>query len=176
MAGVGATILTVMSLVVSQTTTVLSTAGSIPPKPSQTEITCKDTTWENSNLTSYAGFKFHKKLLPFVQKLQADGKAAGVNIIINSAYRNCIEQGNLRAMACGIGYYNLYQKPINLCLPPTEPAGKSLHNEGLAVDLACYGYSMFEYSPCYSWIKQNASKYHLIEHELEAWHWSTTGK
>jgi LAS superfamily LD-carboxypeptidase LdcB len=176
MAGLGASLLTAVSLVVSQTTTILSAAGSVPPKPDQATIVCHDAAWEQSNLEALEGLRMHKKLLPFVQQLQTDGHAAGVHININSAYRNCSEQGNLRAMACGIGDYNLYQKPINLCLPPTEPAGKSLHNEGLAVDLACYGYGMFEYSPCYSWFKQNASKYHLFEHELEPWHWSSTGK
>lgn len=176
MAGLGITLLTGISLAVSQTDVLISIAGSVPPKPNQASITCHDATWEDENLQTISGLRIHKKLLPFIQQLQTEGRANGFSITINSAYRNCSEQGTLRALACGIGDYNLYQKPINLCLPPTEPAGKSLHNEGLAVDLACYGYSLFEYSPCYNWLKQNASKFHLVEHELEPWHWSTTGK
>ncbi len=176
MAGLGVTLLTGLSLAVSQTDIILQTAGSIPPQPSQDIIACRDASWEEEHLDPLGTMRLHKKLLPFVQQLQTDSQAADLTIVVKSAYRNCAEQGTLRAAACGLGDYNLYQKPINLCIPPTEPAGRSLHNEGLAVDLACQGYGLFEYSPCYSWLQANGAKYYLREHALEAWHWSTTGK
>lgn len=150
--------------------------SSIPPTPNQASITCHDTAWEQQALVPYGGIKTHLKLRPFLEKLVSDGRAAGVSIVFNSGYRTCNEQANLRAYACGTGDYNMNIKPIKDCTPPTEPAGKSLHNEGLAVDLACSGYGLFESSPCYKWLKTNHSKYMLNEHELEPWHWSTTGK
>ncbi|MCA9301404.1 D-alanyl-D-alanine carboxypeptidase family protein [Candidatus Nomurabacteria bacterium] len=155
---------------------VMNYTGSIPPKPDQSTIICHDNNWEVINLSEYQGYRIHKKLLPLMVKMRDTALQSGINIRINSAYRTCQEQGDLRASACGIGEYNLYYKPISLCFPPTEPAGKSLHNEGLAVDLACNGYAIFEYSPCYGWIKEHSAKFHIRQHELEAWHWSTTGK
>jgi LAS superfamily LD-carboxypeptidase LdcB len=155
---------------------VMNYAGSIPPKPDQSTIICHNSSWEELNLSDYQGYGIHKKLLPFIKKMRDTALQNGIDIRINSAYRTCQEQGDLRASACGIGEYNLYSKPINLCFPPTEPAGKSLHNEGLAVDIACTGYAIFEYSPCYEWIKKYSPKYQIRQHELEAWHWSTTGK
>ena len=174
--GVGIQLLTTVSLLVSQSTAIVEYAGSIPPKPEQSAIVCHDKSWEAANLAQLDGVKVHKKLLPFLKTMMTDGVEQGNRLSINSGYRTCDEQGNLRAMACGIGDYNLYQKPINLCLPPTEPAGRSLHNEGLAVDLACAGYGVFQYSPCYRWLKTASPAYHIAEHALEPWHWSTTGK
>ncbi len=174
--GIGFQILTTVSLLLSQSTAVINYAGSIPPKPDQSAILCHDASWGQANLAPLGNHEVHKKLLPFLQRMITDGEGQGHSLTINSGYRTCSEQGSLRAMACGIGDYNLYRKPINLCLPPTEPAGRSLHNEGLAVDLACAGYGVFEYSPCYRWLKTASPAYHLAEHALEPWHWSTTGK
>ncbi len=150
--------------------------SSLPPLPNQSAIVCHDSAWEQQTLVSYNTVKTHAKLKPFLEKMVADSRAEGVYITFTSGYRTCGEQASLRAYACGTGEYNMNIKPIKDCHPPTEPAGKSLHNEGLAVDLACAGYSLFESSPCYRWIKTNHLRYALLEHELEPWHWSTTGK
>lgn len=147
----------------------------LPPRPDPSSISCHTDTWRDETLATVEdGFKLNKKLAPFVTQALADARAAGKNLQINSSYRSCAEQQSLRIAACGSGDYNQYVKPIDLCLPPTEPAGQSMHNEGLAVDFKCGGYGQFESSPCYTWLKANGYKYHLYEHRLEAWHWSTT--
>lgn len=148
----------------------------LPPRPDQSIIECKDVAWENETLTLTKNKRVHSKLAPFISQAIDEATTNGYQLQITSAYRTCAEQGRLRATACGIGDYNLYQKPIDLCLPPTEPAGRSLHNEGLAVDFACRGYGFFQSSPCYAWLKQNSERFQLREHRLEPWHWSTTGK
>lgn len=147
----------------------------LPPRPDPSSITCHNNAWRGQALdTVEANFKLNKKLAPFVKQALQDARAKGYDLEFNSTYRSCAEQQSLRIAACGSGDYNLYVKPIDLCLPPTEPAGQSLHNEGLAVDFKCGGYGLFESSPCYSWLKDNGYKYHLYEHRLEPWHWSTT--
>ncbi len=148
----------------------------LPPQPTQDQIACHDVSWQKQHLASVNEMPIEEKLSTYVQKMLRDGQKEGHDIVITSGYRTCTEQGQLRAMACGIGNYNLFQKPISQCAPPTEPAGRSLHNEGLAVDLACSGYSVFAYSPCYTWLKPRAHLYQVQEHQLEPWHWSTTGK
>ncbi len=151
-------------------------AETLPPRPSQDMIECHDGAWASENLIDAGVFKLQKKFAPFVEQAISDSKAGGFQLQISSADRTCPEQKQLRISACGLGDYNLYVKPIDLCLPPTEPAGKSLHNEGLAVDFKCYAYGVFESSPCLSWLRTNGYKYHLYEHRLEPWHWSTTGQ
>lgn len=168
-------IFTVATLTAPRITAGIEYIASLPPAPQQTAITCHDAVWEKDTLVQFNGIRTHTKLKPFLEKLVTDGRAAGVGIVFNSGYRTCDEQAKLRAYACGTGEYNMNLKPIKDCTPPTEPAGKSLHNEGLAVDLACSGYGIFESSPCYAWMKANHARYSLFEHELEPWHWSTTG-
>ena len=151
-------------------------AEDLPPRPTQAMIQCHDDTWVSKNLTTVGDYKLDKKYAPFIQKALTDANADGYSLQISSAYRTCQEQKQLRINACGLGDYNLYEKPIDYCLPPTEPAGKSLHNEGLAVDFKCGGFGVFEYSPCLTWLRTNGYKYHLYEHRLEPWHWSTTSQ
>lgn len=165
-----------VSAVTATASQVAPVAAQLPARPSQEQISCHDDSWRESTLTSITvGKQLDEKLAPFVEKALTDASTAGYRLVINSGYRSCDEQQRLRIAACGLGDYNLHKKPIDLCLPPTEPAGKSLHNEGLAVDFACSGYGLFESSPCYIWLKANARTYHLYEHRLEPWHWSTTG-
>lgn len=149
---------------------------SLPPRPAQAQLECRGQAWEQANLTSISGVKVHKKLTPFVEKMLADAHSQGVKLSTTVAYRSCDYQLQLRRLNCGLGEYNLYQKPSDECTPPTEPAGKSLHNEGLAVDFNCQGYGLIEVSPCLPWLEKNAARYHLFRHTDEAWHWSTTGK
>ncbi len=150
-------------------------AQAVPPQPAQTAIVCHDAAWEEANLQPLTGARVQSKLVPFAQKLLQEARTAGANLGITSAYRSCAQQLALRTQACGIGTYNLYQKPSEQCNPPTEPPGESMHQEGLAIDFSCTGYSLFETSPCLTWLQNNGAKYHLYNHELEAWHWSTTG-
>ena len=176
MAGWVIQLVAVAGILVSQTKASVAYVQTLPPAPDQSLVICHDTAWEQQNLIVIAGGQIHKKLAPFVTALITNAQSEGVGIAINVAYRSCDYQLQLRGANCGLGDYNLYQKPSNLCNPPTEPAGKSLHNEGLAIDFACNGYGFFESSPCLNWLKQHGAQYHLYNHAVEAWHWSTTGK
>lgn len=147
----------------------------LPPTPEKAAITCHDIRWERANLKPVQDQMIHKNLQPYITQLLTDAAQAGHMLSIASAYRNCPTQTNLRVVNCGAGDYNILRKPFNLCTPPTEPAGSSLHNEGLAIDLACSGYALFETSPCYAWLQKQGANYRLKEHRLEPWHWSTTG-
>lgn len=175
MFGVGLQLASFAAVLVIQAQTVAQYTEKIPPAPSQSTIACRSNTWESANLTHVSGYRVNKKLAPIVKNLLKDSTKDNVALAITSAYRNCSEQTQLRTLACGSGSYNLLQKPIALCTPPTEPAGRSLHNEGLALDLACQGYGDFSVSPCYTWMKKHSTHYFMHEHALEAWHWSTTG-
>lgn len=150
--------------------------NTLPPQPSQDQIVCRNISWEKDTLDQVDQVNIHKKLSPYIKKMIREARTQQLSIRITSGYRTCTEQGSLRASACGLGDYNMYVRPISECTPPTEPAGRSLHNEGLAVDLSCDGYGVFAYSPCYQWLTPRAHMYQIKEHQLEPWHWSTTGK
>ncbi len=96
---------------------------------------------------------------------------AGYKMGIESAFRPCAEQQQLRQQNCPSA-----ETPAAGCRPPTEKAGQSLHNYGLAVDFKCTGYLKFGDSPCYAWLKSNASKFKLQQRPEEPWHWSLTGQ
>lgn len=164
------------SVIASATTSTVNYVQALPPVPDQNHIACRDKAWEGENLNTIEGSLLHKKLAPFVKQALVDARAQYVGLNISVGYRTCEHQLSLRKLNCGLGDFNLYQKPSEQCTPPTEPAGRSLHNEGLAIDFYCYGYALFENSPCYPWLKQNAQNYHLYNHAEESWHWSTTGK
>lgn len=168
-------LMTVLGVLSGQSTATFSAVRNLPPAPPQMSIVCHDAVWEQEDLKNVAGSQVHKKLAPFIDALLAETTKDNVSMYITVAYRNCPYQLQLRSANCGLGDYNLYIRPSNLCEPPTEPASKSMHNEGLAIDFACYGYDLFEYSPCFTWLKQHALTYHLQNHAIEAWHWSTTG-
>lgn len=147
----------------------------VPPAPPIEQIACHDENWQKQNLLELENNKIEKKWHPHIKNLLNDGRTQGYPLTFNSAYRTCPQQAELRKLACGDGDYNLNTRPSEECSPPTEPAGKSLHNEGLAVDIKCTGFSVFESSPCYGWLMQNGYKYYLINRPREPWHWSTTG-
>lgn len=176
MSGWVAQLLVISSLLFSGASSAIDYAKSLPPRPSQDAVECHNDAWEQSTLVDLRGQQVHEKLAPFVQQLQSDARAEGLILGITSGYRTCKYQGQLRAMSCGYGEYNMTLKPIDECAPPTEPAGRSLHNEGLAVDFNCQGYGFFINSPCYRWLKANGARYFLFEHRLEPWHWSTTSR
>ena len=70
---------------------------------------------------------------------------------------------------------DIYNSPSSACRPPTARPGHSMHERGLAIDFNCNGGKM-EGSGCFTWLKQNASKYGFYNLRSEPWHWSTTGK
>lgn len=147
----------------------------LPPAPEQSSLACRDDAWVAENIVTVENGLVHRQLAPLVEQMLTDARTAGVPLQITVGYRSCIFQQQLRAQNCGLGDFNLYQKPSEQCTPPTEPAGKSMHNEGLAIDFHCVGYGLIQNSPCYTWLKEHGATYHLKEHVLEPWHWSTTG-
>lgn len=62
------------------------------------------------------------------------------------------------------------------CRRPTAPVGKSMHEQGLAVDFTVSGRSLKSSDKGYKWLVANAGKYGLKNLPGEPWHWSVNGK
>lgn len=131
-----------------------------------------------SNLVNFNDSVKVNKLIYFQSSLMvSDARLSGVKININNGYRTCQQQVELRKVNCEtIKAEEIFTKPASECKVPTEIPGESLHNQGLALDLACEDNPNFQESSCYSWMQQNAIKYGFKQHPSEAWHWSASGK
>lgn len=157
-----------------------SVASSPPPNldfvisKSQTinSETCQVGELRQFDLMEIEGHKVNKLLYLQTKSILKEARASGAPIDLNSTFRPCAEQSGLRALNCG-GDTSL---PAEKCSPPTEKPGDSLHNYGMAIDFKCADSPIFKNSKCYTWLKDNASRYKLIQREEEPWHWSFTGK
>lgn len=124
------------------------------------------------DLWDIEGHKVNKLLYFQAKDILYKARKEGRPIGLTSTFRPCAEQRSLRAANCG-GDTSL---PAESCNPPTEKPGESLHNYGMAIDFKCADSPIFEKSSCYTWLKENASRYKLQQRAEEPWHWSLTGR
>ncbi len=133
--------------------------------------TCQKNRLRNYDLMEIGGFKVNKLIYLQTKAALKDANARSVPLALTSTFRECSEQVSLRAQNCPSS-----SSAANECSPPTEKPGESLHNYGMAVDFKCSGYAIFGSSPCYTWLKENSSKYKFKQRAEEPWHWSFTGR
>lgn len=131
---------------------------------------CQNVDMRELDLLDLGGKKFNLFLYFRVKELLRKSQKDGLRFTITSSYRPCKEQVELRSANCPEN-----DTQAESCSPPTEKPGDSLHNYGLAVDFGCDGYSVFESSPCYVWLKAHSSEFNLKQRPEEPWHWSLTG-
>jgi hypothetical protein len=149
-----------------------STISSIVTKTSVIESeACQKTRLRNVDLMELGGFKVNKLIYLQTKAVLKDANAKSIPLSLNSTFRECAEQVSLRAQNCPSS-----SSAANECSPPTEKPGESLHNYGMAIDFKCSGYAIFGSSPCYTWLKENSSKYKFKQRAEEPWHWSFTGQ
>lgn len=105
-----------------------------------------------------------------------DAAAAAGLEITGSGWRSYDSQVALRRQNCGPTSYDIYYRPSSECSPPTARPGYSMHEEGLAVDLAVGGRAITSHDdPAWQWLNANAKDYGFANLESEPWHWSTNG-
>ncbi len=134
--------------------------------------TCQSGPVHQFDLWDIEGHKVNKLLYFQTKAILKNARNEGKPIGLTSTFRPCAEQVSLRKANCG-GDTSL---PAESCNPPTEKPGESLHNYGMAMDFKCDDSPIFEKSTCYTWLKENASKYKLQQRAEEPWHWSFTGR
>jgi hypothetical protein len=142
-------------------------SGPPPPPPSGT------VTW--SDVTKVGTFTVHRSIASNVQGLLSAASAAGFNLT-GGGFRDPASQISLRQAHCGPSYYDIYQKPASQCTPPTAIPGRSMHEQGRALDIKSGGVLITSRTdPAYQWLAANASSYGLYNLPSEPWHWSTNG-
>lgn len=96
---------------------------------------------------------------------EADGLA-----LSGSGWRSPERTAELRVIN---GCPDVYRSPASSCRVPTAIPGRSMHEQGLAVDFANCNTRA---TACYRWLAANAATYGLINLPSEPWHWSLTGR
>lgn len=88
-------------------------------------------------------------------------------------YRPIQLQIELRAAHCGGTEYDIWQKPVFECAPPTARPGFSKHEQGRAIDFTYRGSSVkTQDSAGFRWLVEHAPDYDFVNLDVEPWHWS----
>lgn len=127
-------------------------------------------------LQTVRGFTVHADIASNVAAMIDAANAAG-HALGGGAYRSMARQCELRIAHCGGNtYYNVWEKPSGSCNPPTARPGRSMHEQGKALDLTTHGSLIRSRSnAAFQWLAANAGRYGLINLPSEPWHWSTNG-
>jgi D-alanyl-D-alanine carboxypeptidase len=117
-------------------------------------------TWRGATLTESA--------MRTWKAMVAAAEADGVALVPGSTYRSRAAQEALRrAHGCGGARLN---DPSCKGSPPTAVPGRSLHEQGLAVDVRnCSSRD----TAAYKWLAANAERFGWKNLPSEPWHWST---
>lgn len=128
-----------------------------------------------NGLVTINGITVDASIGPAVAQLVEWASQQGINLT-GGGFRRPQDQIAVRRANCGPSAYDIWQKPSSQCRPPAARPGKSMHEKGLAVDFACNGELISNYSHwCYKFISNYAPKVGLKNRGVEAWHWSTNG-
>ena len=127
------------------------------------------------SVTSVGGITVNVAIASQIRGLLDAATAAGLNLR-GGGYRSSAAQVATRRANCGSSYYDIYQKPASQCSPPTAIPGRSMHEQGRAIDFTSGGVLITSGSdPAFVWLSRNASRFGMYNLPSERWHWSTNG-
>ncbi|MEM9656162.1 MAG: D-alanyl-D-alanine carboxypeptidase family protein, partial [Actinomycetota bacterium] len=122
------------------------------------------------------GIEVHVDIVEDIRQLLADAAADGVELA-GGGYRDSAGQIRARRANCGTSNYAIYEMPSSQCSPPTARPGRSMHEQGKAIDFTYNGQLIRSRSGAgWNWLVANAAKYGLFNLPSEPWHWSTNGR
>lgn len=122
------------------------------------------------------GIMVHVEIVEAVRQLLIDAAADGVDLA-GGGYRDPASQIAVRRNNCGTSNYAIYEMPASRCRPPTARPGRSMHEQGKAIDFTYNGRLIRSRSGSgWNWLAANAARYGLRNLPSEPWHWSTNGR
>lgn len=119
------------------------------------------------------GIRVHKCIESNTRDMVLAARADGLSSFGGSGWRDTERQVELRQIN---GCPDVYNSPAESCVTPTARPGTSMHERGLAIDVACDGDTIGSSSPCFSWLKTNAERFGFYNLPSEPWHWSVNGR
>ncbi len=148
-----------------------------PTTPPTTRPATTTTTKPGSGpqIVSVRGIWVNRTIADDLERMLAAAEADGI-ILRGGGYRDPASQIALRKAHCGPTEYDIWQKPASQCTPPTAPPGKSMHEQGLAIDFTWNGTVITNRSsPAFVWLAGHAGSYGFYNLPSEPWHWSING-
>jgi len=128
-----------------------------------------------SDIVKVEGFWVHHSIATSVQAM-LDHAASEGHVFTGGGYRDPASQIRLRKAHCGSSNYAIYHMPSSQCRPPTARPGRSMHEQGKALDLRHNGVFISSRSnPGFKWLAANAASYGFYNLPSEPWHWSVNG-
>lgn len=122
------------------------------------------------------GFRVHRSIADDVEAMVIAAAEAGY-AFTGGGWRDGATQIELRRAHCGPTEYDIYVRPSNQCRPPTARPSASMHERGLALDIASNGVLITtRQNPAYLWLFENAADYGFYNLPSEPWHWSINGR
>ncbi|NNG36748.1 peptidoglycan-binding protein [Nakamurella aerolata] len=116
------------------------------------------------------GFRMAKCMVPIVNSMVSAAARDGVTLRPTSSWRSRSYQVSLRRKNCGTSNYAIYQMPPSRCSPNTAIPGTSIHEYGLAIDVA----NSYRGGKVYNWMVRNGGKYGFHRTvPSESWHFDT---
>lgn len=128
----------------------------------------------NVALTTVRGIVVATSIAHQLESLLAAAEADGF-VLSGRGYRSPDEQIAVRRSHCGSSDYAVYDMPASQCSPPTARPGRSMHEQGLAVDFTWDGHALSSSSPAFDWMQRNAGRFGFYNLPSEPWHWSPSG-
>lgn len=130
----------------------------------------------SGEITYVRGIGVHQSIAGNVESMLAAASAAGIDLA-GGGYRDPSGQIAVRRNNCGTSNYAIYEMPSSSCSPPTARPGRSMHEQGRAIDFT-YGGRIIgsRSSAAYQWLAANAASYGFYNLPSEPWHWSTNGR
>jgi hypothetical protein len=128
------------------------------------------------DIVSVNGIQVHHSIAGRLQALLTAASADGYNLG-GWGWRDSSAQIRLRREHCGTSNYAVYEMPSSQCNPPTARPGRSMHEQGLAIDFTINGASITSRSSgAFLWLQAHAADYGFYNFPSEPWHWSTNGR
>jgi hypothetical protein len=88
--------------------------------------------------------------------------------------RDAAGQIKVRIKNCGSSHYAIYDMPSSQCSPPTAKPGRSMHEQGKAIDFhGPNGESVRRGGAIFAWLSVHAARYGFCNLPSENWHWSS---
>ena len=152
-----------------------SSAGGRPASPRNTNTNVPTLPTSGGNgIVKVRGIGVDQSIAGQLEKMLAAAEAAGITMG-GGGYRDPAGQIAVRRSNCGSSNYAIYEMPASSCRPPTARPGRSMHEQGLAIDFTQGGGTLNRGSSAYQWLKANAAGYGFYNLPSEPWHWSTNG-
>ncbi len=146
------------------------------PQPSSSGNTAPIPVSDGEIVSAGNGIMVHESIVDDVRQLLVDAAADGV-VLAGGGYRDPAQQIAVRRNNCGTSNYAIYEMPSSQCRPPTARPGRSMHEQGRAIDFTYNGRIISSRSgAAWNWLFANAERYGLYNLPSEPWHWSTNGR